>query len=63
MNVASLLKAIVGFEIKVTAVQDVFKLSQNKNKEDQQNIITQLQKRSEANSTAIAGEMEKLINK
>ena len=58
-----MLKAIAGFKIKVTAVQDVFKLSQNKNKEGQQNIITQLQKRGEANSTAIAGEMEKLINK
>ena len=61
--VASMLKAIVGFKIEVTDVQNVFKLSQNRNKEDQQNIITQLQKRGDANSTAIAGEMEKLLIK
>lgn len=30
-----MLKAIAGFKIEVTAVQNVFKLSQNKNKEYQ----------------------------
>ncbi len=61
--VAAMLKAIVGFKIAVTAVHNVFKLSQNKNEEDRQNIIAQLQKRGEAYSTAIAREMEKLIKK
>ena len=57
--VASMLKAIVGFKIEVTALQNVFKLSQNKNKEDQQNIIEHLNNRQETGAVFIAGKMKK----
>lgn len=57
-----MLKAIVGFTIEVTTVENVFKLSQNKTREEQQHIIEQLKKRGDDNATSIATEMEKLIS-
>lgn len=59
--VAAMLKAIVGFKIKVTDVQNVFKLSQNKNKEDQLNIIEHLNNRQESGTSFIAGKMKEII--
>jgi transcriptional regulator len=55
-----MVKAIVGFSIEVEALDNVFKLSQNRDEASQQNIIEQLRKRGDANSAAIANEMEKL---
>lgn len=40
--VERLIKAIVAFEIEVTSVEHVFKLSQNQDKESYENIIAQL---------------------
>lgn len=48
----SMLKHIVGFEIAVTKIEAKFKLSQNRTKEEQANVITSLGK---ADDTAIAG--------
>lgn len=59
--VKSLLKAIVGFSIEVESLENVFKLSQNKTKEEQQNIIEQLIKRDGKDDTLIAMEMEKRL--
>lgn len=42
--VSKLMKAIVAFEIEVTGIEHVFKLSQNKDNESYRNIITELQK-------------------
>ena len=53
-----LINAIVGFEIEVTSIEHVFKLSQNRDAESYQNIITQLQT-GDKDAMAIAEEMEK----
>lgn len=55
-----MVKSIVGFSIEVEALDNVFKLSQNRDKASQKNIIEKLKKRGDANSDAIAYEMEKL---
>jgi transcriptional regulator len=47
-----MLSHIVGFEIAVTKVEAKFKLSQNRTKEEQSNVITSLEK---AEDTAISG--------
>jgi transcriptional regulator len=54
--VMKLSKAIVGFEIEVTTLDHVFKLSQNRDQVSYENIITQLEK-SDAAAKGIAAEM------
>ena len=56
-----MVKAIVGFSIEVEELDNVFKLSQNRDEVSQRNIIEQLRKRGDANSAAIANEMEKRL--
>jgi len=51
-----LMKAIVPFEIEVTAADNVFKLSQNRDEKSYDNIIAQLEKQDEA-AKYIAGQM------
>ncbi len=51
-----LMKAIVPFEIEVTATDNVFKLSQNRDEKSYDNIIAQLEKQDEA-AKYIAGQM------
>lgn len=53
-------KAIVSFTIKVSALQHVFKLSQNKSLEDRTSIITALEKRAGSGDQFIAAQMKKL---
>jgi len=45
--VSKMMKAIVGFEIKVTGLDNVFKLSQNRNEESFTRIIDELEKQDE----------------
>jgi transcriptional regulator len=52
------MKAIVAFEIEVTEMDNVFKLSQDRDAESYHNIIEELKKRGEDGSV-IAEEMEK----
>jgi len=52
-------KAIVAFEIEVTHLDNVFKLSQNKDAATQQNIIQELRKTNMPDPVAVAEEMEK----
>ncbi|MEX0609322.1 MAG: FMN-binding negative transcriptional regulator [Balneolaceae bacterium] len=52
------MKAIVAFEIEVTEMDVVFKLSQDRDAESYQNIIEELKKKDE-NGRMIAQEMEK----
>jgi transcriptional regulator len=59
--VQQLSKAIVAFEIEVTSLDHVFKLSQNKDKENYTNIISQLEKGDE-NARMVAVEMKKRID-
>jgi transcriptional regulator len=53
------MKAIVGFQIQVTHIEANFKLSQNRNEHDYDNIISELNSRSDDNSRAVAQAMQK----
>lgn len=50
--------AIVGFEIKADNIENVFKLSQNRDEKSYLNIISKLEEQG-GNSVLIASEMEK----
>ena len=53
-----MMPAIAGFEIKVEKLENVFKLSQNRDKESYLNIISKLEELG-GNSMLIAAEMRK----
>lgn len=55
------IKAIVSFTIKVSALQHVFKLSQNKSLKEKTNIIAALEKRGGSGDLFIAAQMKKSI--
>ena len=57
-----LIKAIVAFEVEVESIDNVFKLSQNRDKESYQHIIEKLKKQNE-DGKSIADEMSKRMNK
>ena len=50
---------IVGFEIEITKIEATYKLSQNRDAKNHEAIITELEKRNDPASTAIADEMKK----
>lgn len=52
-------RGIVAFEIEITAIQSVKKLSQNRDVKNYDSIILELEKTGETNSIAIAKEMSK----
>ena len=56
--VQKLVNAIVAFEVKVTAIDNVFKLSQNRDQESYRNITKQL-KAQDTEAQGIAAEMER----
>ena len=56
--VMRLTKAIIAFEIKVTSIDHVFKLSQNRDKQSFENILVKLQS-GDADAQAVAAEMHK----
>src|SRR6478736_5696971 len=51
--------AIVGFEIEVTKIEATYKLSQNRDEKNHNNILAELEKRNDPASAAIAHEMKK----
>jgi transcriptional regulator len=53
-----LLKAIVAFEVEITSIENVFKLSQNRNEKSYDNIIAKLQEQG-SDGKLIAEEMKK----
>jgi transcriptional regulator len=55
-----LMKAIIAFEIEVTALDHVFKMSQNKDKESYLNIIEHLEK-GDAEAQQVASVMERNV--
>jgi transcriptional regulator len=55
---SKLMKAIVAFEVEVESIDNVFKLSQNRDKESYQHIINKLKSKDE-DGRVIAEEMEK----
>ena len=52
-------EGIVAFEIEINEIQAVRKLSQNRDDKNYDNIISQLEKKEEPNSSAVAKEMKK----
>ncbi|MBK5280316.1 MAG: FMN-binding negative transcriptional regulator, partial [Bacteroidia bacterium] len=50
---------IVGFEIEITKIEGTYKLSQNRDAKNHETIISELKKRNDPSSTAIAQEMKK----
>lgn len=52
------MKGVVGFEIEIDEIQSAYKLSQNRDSKNHANIITELEKKGDANSLAIAAEMK-----
>ena len=59
--IASMLKPIVAFSIEVETIDNVFKLSQNRDEQSKKNIIEALQQRPDDNSKMIAAEMIKRL--
>ncbi|MDI9355947.1 MAG: FMN-binding negative transcriptional regulator [Chitinophagaceae bacterium] len=57
------LRGIMGFMLRVKDIQAAYKLSQNRNTTDYQNIINQLEKQTDQGSKGIAEEMKKRIPK
>ncbi|MCM3745081.1 FMN-binding negative transcriptional regulator [Sporosarcina luteola] len=53
------LKGIVGFKIKVEEIQAAYKLSQNRNETDYQNIIEKLRNEGSPQSQQVAEQMDK----
>ncbi len=49
-----------GFCMKISTIEGSWKLSQNRNEKDFQNVIEQLEKQDDANAIEIANEMKKL---
>lgn len=58
---SKMMTAIVGFEIKADKIENIFKLSQNRDKESYHNIIANLEEIG-GNSSLIASEMKKRQN-
>jgi transcriptional regulator len=52
------MRAIIAFEIEVEAIENVFKLSQNRDKESYQNIIKKLET-ADSDGKGIAEEMKR----
>ncbi|HEY2725855.1 MAG TPA: hypothetical protein VGI61_01675, partial [Parafilimonas sp.] len=55
-------KAIIGFEIEITSIEHVFKLSQNRDEKSYKNIIEHLQERN-ADAKQVAEIMKKRQDK
>ncbi|MBX3038949.1 MAG: FMN-binding negative transcriptional regulator [Anaerolineales bacterium] len=53
------IKGVAGFEVNVTRIDAAYKLSQNRDDESYQNIVTELEKREDADSAKVAEEMRK----
>jgi transcriptional regulator len=57
--VNGMLKEIMAFEIEVTRLEGKFKLSQNKNKNERQNIIDSFEKSNDTSENSLSTEMKK----
>ena len=60
--IASLIKAIVAFEVEIISVENVFKLSQNRDEKSYNNIISKLEEQG-SDGQFIATEMKKRAQK
>lgn len=55
----SMMKAIVGIEIEITDIKHVFKMSQNRDKQSFENIVTEL-KKGDADARSVAEVMQQM---
>lgn len=55
-------RGVTGFRIDITSIEAKKKLSQNRDAKNYQNIISELEKRGDSQSSAIAAEMKKCPN-
>lgn len=53
------IRGIVAFEIEITNIEAAYKLSQNRDQENHQNIVKELKNRNDPDSTKVAKEMLK----
>ena len=53
------MKAIIAFEIEITDIKHVFKLSQNRDEDSRNNVINELEKKDDIESRMLAEEMKK----
>lgn len=53
------IRGIVAFEIAITQIEAAFKLSQNREKEDYENIVHELNKKEDSQAKEVAKEMKK----
>jgi len=60
--VVRLVRAIIGFTIDISSIENVFKLSQNRDIQSRQNIIEKLSAANDAGANAIAVEMKKRLS-
>lgn len=61
--VSKMIKAIIAFEIEVTEIDNVFKLSQNRDEESKGKIVAELRSKEDEDSRSIADEVEKRMIK
>jgi len=54
------IKGLVGFAIEITSVEAAYKLSQNRDRKNYVNIISELEKRGDHDSRSVASEMKKI---
>ena len=54
------MKGIVGFEMSMDKIEGKWKMSQNRDDEDKQSIISELEKLKEVNALLVAAEMKKM---
>ncbi|HIA7046268.1 TPA: FMN-binding negative transcriptional regulator, partial [Staphylococcus aureus] len=53
-------KGIVGFKVKIHKIEAAYKMSQNRNEKDYNNIIEKLEDESNASSVAVAEVMKNI---
>jgi transcriptional regulator len=53
------IEALVGFEIEISSIEAAYKLSQNRDKKNHDEIIHQLEKQDQPESSALANQMKK----
>jgi transcriptional regulator len=57
--VSKSVQGLVGFEIEITEIKAAYKLSQNRDKVNYQNVVRELEKRNDENSFEVAQQMKK----
>lgn len=60
-HISRKLAGIIGFEITISKIIGKFKLSQNRTKDEQDNIIHHLEQSEDANSLELASYMQKIL--